>query len=51
MDKDNYKNCGVYKLKDPNGICIGNGSKCKTCPAHIRYINVIKKEKSEAGDH
>lgn len=48
-----YENCKAYKIKEPaNGICRGNDNdigeydeKCNTCPAYLRYKNVLRMEK------
>lgn len=48
-----YENCKAYKIKKPaNGICRGNDNdigeydeKCNTCPAYLRYKNVLRMEK------
>ena len=42
-----YEKCKAYKIKLPNGICMGDGEKCQNCPAYIRYLEVIKKENNE----
>ena len=49
-----YEKCEVYQIKkSAHGICIGNvkgepyDEKCDTCPAYIRYKEVVEKEQGE----
>ena len=39
-----YEKCEAYQIKFPDGICMGDGDKCKNCPAFVRYLEVLKKE-------
>ena len=39
-----YEKCEIYRIKLPDGICIGYGVVCNNCPAHIRYLEVLKEE-------
>ena len=40
---EEYKECEAYQIKEPaEGICIGgDGAKCETCHAHLRYLKKI----------